>query len=267
MKMKRLPDYSDKNIITELRKTAQELNKKYLTRKDIDQYSRINSSTLNRHFGNFEKALELAGLNSSRHFKYTEEDLLNEIDKIWLKLGRQPTCKEIRNIGGKFSSNTYLRHFGSWIKAIEAYINWKNKSNIKMDKNVIISFQNQKSIKLKKSKCLEYGEPIDFLGLRHAPINEQGVVYLFGVLSKRLGFTVEAIRSDFPDCEAKREIPNRKGRWERVSIEFEFKSSNFVDHNHDPNECDIIVCWEHDWSECPIQVISLKEIMEKFTSS
>jgi hypothetical protein len=28
-------------------------------------------------------------------------------------------------------------------------------------------------------------------------------------------------------------------------------------------ECDIIVCWENDWQECPIEVIELKSVIEK----
>jgi hypothetical protein len=36
-----------------------------------------------------------------------------------------------------------------------------------------------------------------------------------------------------------------------VRIEFEFKSRNFRDHGHSPQGCDIIVCWRHNWPECP----------------
>ena len=36
-----------------------------------------------------------------------------------------------------------------------------------------------------------FGSPINFRGLRHAPINELGVVYIFGMVSYELGFIVE----------------------------------------------------------------------------
>jgi hypothetical protein len=32
-----------------------------------------------------------------------------------------------------------------------------------------------------------YGQPLDFRGLRHEPVNEQGVVLLFGLVAKELG--------------------------------------------------------------------------------
>jgi len=30
-----------------------------------------------------------------------------------------------------------------------------------------------------------------------------------------------------------------------------------------PKECDLIVCWEHDWTECPIEVLELKEAIRR----
>lgn len=120
------------------------------------------------------------------------------------------------------------------------------------------------SEKIKIPKRQEYGMPIDFRGLRHAPINEQGVVYLFALVAKDLGFTVEAIGTKFPDCESMRSISGRKGeRWQRVHIEFEYHSSDFKTHGHKIEDCDIIVCWKHDWRECPIQVIELSEVIKK----
>jgi len=106
----------------------------------------------------------------------------------------------------------------------------------------------------------EYGAPIDFRGLRHAPLNEQGVIYLFGLVAHELGFLVEAISASFPDCEAKRCVDRKRDRWQRVYIEFEFQSRNFLGHEHDATKCDIVVCWEHDWPDCPLEVIELREL-------
>jgi hypothetical protein len=83
-----------------------------------------------------------------------------------------------------------------------------------------------------------YGHPMDFRGLRHEPVNEQGVVLLFGMVAKELGYIVEAVQSGFPDCEAKRQIGPE--RWQRVHLEFEFESRNFRDHGHPLTGCDVI---------------------------
>jgi hypothetical protein len=167
-------------------------------------------------------------------------------------------------------SYRYVRRFGSLNNALNEFIKWNNTKETKQTQSDLSLIEYRESLTLpekkshlKKSiKKIEYGEPINYRGLRHAPINEQGVVYLFGMISKDLGFIIEAIRTDFPDCEGKREIPGKKGRWEPVKIEFEYKSSNFKDHGHDPELCDIIVCWEDDWKDCPLEVISLKKIIQ-----
>jgi hypothetical protein len=43
-----------------------------------------------------------------------------------------------------------------------------------------------------------------------------------------------------------------------VRIEFEFESKSFVWHGHDAKECDLIVCWENNWPECPLEVVELR---------
>jgi hypothetical protein len=92
-------------------------------------------------------------------------------------------------------------------------------------------------------------------------VNEQGVVLLFGMLANNLGYIVENVQKGFPDCEALRQIA--PGRWQRVHIEFEFESRNFRDHGHAANRCDVIVCWHHNWEECPkhIEVIELSSVI------
>jgi hypothetical protein len=100
------------------------------------------------------------------------------------------------------------------------------------------------------------GPGLNFRGFLHEPIGEQGVVFLFGMVSKELGFIVESVATAFPDCVAKRKVA--KDRYKSVRIEFEFQSRNFAIHGHDPTGCDVIVCWEHNWPECPLEVIELR---------
>jgi len=112
-----------------------------------------------------------------------------------------------------------------------------------------------------------YGQPMDFRGLRHEPVNEQGVVLLFGLVAKELGYTVEAVQSGFPDCEAKRQIGPE--RWQRVHLEFEFESRNFRDHGHPIAGCDVIVCWHHNWPDCPphLEILELSSLINSLPAS
>jgi hypothetical protein len=104
-----------------------------------------------------------------------------------------------------------------------------------------------------------YGDLICFRSLEHAPLNEQGVVFLFGMICRDLGYVVEKLTGGFPDCEAKRRV--RPGIWQRVRIKFEFQSRTFRTQGHDPYQCDVIVCWENNWPDCPIEVQELKSML------
>jgi hypothetical protein len=119
----------------------------------------------------------------------------------------------------------------------------------------------------RRGKRPTYGNPIDFRGLRHEPVNEQGVVFLFGMIAKELGFLVEAVQVGYPDCEAKRQVG--RGQWQRVLIEFEYESRSFAEHGHDPTGCDVIVCWRHNWPECPpgLEVLELASLIETLGGS
>lgn len=113
------------------------------------------------------------------------------------------------------------------------------------------------------------GKLINFRGLVYAPVEENGVIFLFSKLNEDINLNVETVRKGFPDCIAKRKIG--ADRWEEVLIEFEFKSSDFKRHRHLESmgkgvKCDMIVCWEHDWKDCPkeIEVLELKSEYRKY---
>lgn len=123
----------------------------------------------------------------------------------------------------------------------------------------------RRSIPEQRQKQVFLGEPLNFRGLQHAPINEQGVVFLFGMVCKEFGYLIEAVQTGFPDCEGKRRVDNQ--RWQRVRIEFEFKSSNFLKHGHNAELCDLIVCWEHDWRNCPLEVLELRKEIQNLNNN
>jgi hypothetical protein len=106
------------------------------------------------------------------------------------------------------------------------------------------------------------GAPSRMPGLAYEPVNEMGVMVLFSMICRELGFVIESVQAGFPDCEAKIEV--EPGRWQHYRIEFEYESRNFKDHRHDPEKCDLIVCWRHNWKDCPpnLQVLELSQVMK-----
>jgi len=77
-----------------------------------------------------------------------------------------------------------------------------------------------------------------------------GVVFLFAQICNASGWEVIEIGAAFPDA-----ILRKDGEIWRA--EFEYQSSNFLYHQHDCRECDIIICWENDRTDIPLPIIEL----------
>ncbi len=103
------------------------------------------------------------------------------------------------------------------------------------------------------------GETINFGGMVYAPVNELGVVCLFGAISKLLGYQIESIHPRFPDCTAFKQGIKK-------DIEFEYKSKNAFCHFKKGERCDVIVCWEDNWVDKPkgVEILELKRYVGQF---
>lgn len=182
----------------------------------------------------------------------SRRQIADAIAAVARTLGRVPTLVEFLP-RGRISRHEILQQFATWNDAVEA---------AELEPRPRKTARRRKQLRGTHER-IAYGNPINLHSLRHEPLNEQGVVLLFGILARDLGFVVEAIQTSFPDCEAKRQIsPNR---WERLRIEFEFESRNFEAHGHPVDGCDVIVCWRHNWPECParLEVIELSSVVTK----
>ena len=107
------------------------------------------------------------------------------------------------------------------------------------------------------------GRTLNFRAFTYAPTCEHDIVQMFGAVAHELGFEIIGNRSAFPDCEARRKIKADREHYERCLIEYEFSSSDYKKHKHPLDGCDLIVCWQHNWKECPIEVLELEDEIKK----
>jgi hypothetical protein len=92
-----------------------------------------------------------------------------------------------------------------------------------------------------------------------APTCENGVLFLFGAMARELGFMMIRVQTGFPDGEGFREV--EPGRWQLKKLEFELESRNYIAHGHPVGRAHILVCWKHNWPECPLEVIELRKVV------
>jgi hypothetical protein len=129
-----LKDYhqniTDEELIADLKRVAIELKQNYVTAKQQDTFGKYYSSTFLRRFGSWLKTQEKAGLQKTKqqaNNKIPEEDLFNNLEEVWVKLGRQPRFSEMTQQNSKYSGFAYRRRFSSWLKALKVFVALINK--------------------------------------------------------------------------------------------------------------------------------------------
>lgn len=96
----------------------------------------------------------------------------------------------------------------------------------------------------------------DLIGKRnivYAPVNRAGVLLLFARLLDEFDMLVEETADDSSYVIARRRVDEG---WERVKVCLAYKSSDFSDF--DLGEGQLLICWYHDWQDCPLKVFELK---------
>ena len=123
----------DDELIADIKRVSSELGKSTVTRLEQDQHGRFGPTTFLRRFGSWANACAKAGLDMSQTLPNTpKEKLFENLEKLWIALGRQPLYTEVTKHPEKgkpiseFSVGTYEKRFGGWRKALQAFVSYIN---------------------------------------------------------------------------------------------------------------------------------------------
>jgi hypothetical protein len=267
-------------IMTRIRECAEKIgHAPSLT--ELQKTTNISMRQIRKNFGFYRRALEACGLQRTGAGYIVREDVLFlEWAKVVRKLGKIPTGAEWE-MSAECSTTPLRRRYGTFSQVPQGMMEYARRAGLESEwKDVmdIMSAHVQRvpapDVTLKVISCMPpkpgaltnqpiYGTPLIPWALTYAPTNEIGVVYLFGTVARELGYAVTRMQTEFPDGEAMRKLD--EDRWQRVRIEFEFESRNFLDHYHKAEDCDLIVCWKHNWAECPLEVLELRTVLGKIS--
>ena len=119
---------SDDDLLSALRNVAQQLHKETLTREDFDQHALISAATLSRRFHGWGKAIALAGLSPAKiQRRYSDDACFENLLRVWTHYGRPPKLEEMPNPPSTISVRAYLVRWGTWRKALKAFVDRVNK--------------------------------------------------------------------------------------------------------------------------------------------
>lgn len=245
---------------------------------EVCRVMHIGGRKMRKLFGTYGKAVKLAGLSPIHSGMLTMMELFEDWAAVAGKIGRIPTIEDYKR-ESRYSPRPLRARTGSW-RRVPEYIRqfgdarqlWTGREDVQLMlaayANVQPNTSTEEGIKTFTDEVVDvnliYGEPLSLHPMATAPENENGVLFMFGAMARELGFVVLKVRPGFPDIVALRRLPNGKWRW--VRIELERDSRNFLLHDHDPKGCDLIVCWEHNWEECPLEVVELRKLFENWVS-
>ena len=257
-------------IIRAIQQSAEELGK-VPTVAELKRLKKIGLKTVKRYFGRYADALREAGFEpAGSGYKLPLETLVKDWLGIARKLGKMPSLLEYKRLS-PYSVGPLIGRFGGWTEVPRGALLFIHEKELEEEWGDVVAMLERhescnrngdsRSSAEKWKDAPMYGAPLSPWSMLHAPINEMGVLYLLGALAPEVRLVVTRVQQPFPDLEVMREV--EPGRWQRLPGELEFESRNFLIHGHDPDKVAMIVCWVHNWPECPVEVIELSAVLRK----
>jgi Homing endonuclease associated repeat/HNH endonuclease len=121
---------SDEELLDDMRRCAKASGRDTITMAEYEEIGKAHPCTIQRRFSSWPNALKLAGLRPSRSkIGITDEELFENIKSLWIDLGRQPRYNEVKKPSSQFSAGTYENRFGTWTKALKAFVAWVNSDS------------------------------------------------------------------------------------------------------------------------------------------
>jgi Homing endonuclease associated repeat/HNH endonuclease len=119
---------TDEELINDLLRVAKECNVPSVSQPLYRKEGVFDETTIGRRFGTWNKALEKAGLTFSNEVNISDERLFENLLSLWQYYGRQPRRSELAKDPSTLSQSPYLRRFSSWTSALQAFVEYANKS-------------------------------------------------------------------------------------------------------------------------------------------
>ena len=126
---------NDKDLLEDLKRAYHLLKKKGmpLTFRSYNEIGNYSSATMKARFGSWNNALAKAQIEINEEKNISDKDLFLNLEKLWTSLGRQPVTRDLAKPLSKYTHQTYSERFGSWRKALEAFVDYINEDEANLE--------------------------------------------------------------------------------------------------------------------------------------
>jgi len=118
-------------LLADLKRVADLLGTRIVTTSHYKTHGKFSRDTFTREFGSWAEAVSTASLGATGWKpRASEDELFSNMAAVWEHFGRQPRKEEFRAPVSRFSGNTYVTRYGSWRKALEAFVGVANSDAV-----------------------------------------------------------------------------------------------------------------------------------------
>src|SRR4029077_20696150 len=206
---------SEEEVIAAVKAAAEELGRA----PSLDwllKHEKVTKYSIRKHFSEFRKCLEAAGLYSHRQgYELSDKELFTDWAAVVRRLGKAPSIVDYR-AHGRYTERPLLRRFRAWINLPPGILQCARQMGLEEEwKDVleIVAGHLQGRIESGRMTAHASSTPFQpriqkdepFFGppmvknylLLLQPTNEQEVVFLFGGMAGKLGFAMLKIRTEY----------------------------------------------------------------------
>jgi len=117
---------NDDELLSDLVECAHKIGADTISVRKYREVGKYGVDAITRRFGSWNKALVKANLQIGNR-QFETEELFENLEKVWDIKGRQPSYNDMNNKNiSAISSGTYCRRFGTWNKALKAFVDYMN---------------------------------------------------------------------------------------------------------------------------------------------
>jgi hypothetical protein len=129
--IKRYSEYSDAELIERLTAFAQNVGVTYVSSRSFSDVTGIAEATITNHFGSWKAFCERAGLAPRYQRSVSNQDLFENLDRVWQELNRQPRAKEMKQPLSPISVSRYQKEFQKpWYNICLEFLSWRSGTSI-----------------------------------------------------------------------------------------------------------------------------------------
>ena len=129
---------SDEDFFEDVQAVATQLGRNYVSIEEYAKYGKYSHGSKVKKYKSWDAILHESGLENTPfrtgpNLKYSDEELFEEMERLWVQLGHQPSVSDAKLYNGaRISGTTFQNRFGSWRKALEAFVEYINTDDMEL---------------------------------------------------------------------------------------------------------------------------------------